>query len=228
MGFWHVVMELFIDNGVDLLTMEKAFLIFAWIGFSSSIYAASQTNGFLVFEIERDAYSTNGRTVSDVTERFKIPLTDEFLSNFKHGPIPYQSMGTGFLCRGGVPAGKSGGMSFAWWMHRTKDHRWYINMWSDGAEKVNGRVMGMGNPSCSQEITIAKLDDLWMRYTLSFVNIPGGVNVGFTAKFEPAKDIVSEKTMLTPPVKRADGSMLFIGGDQSKQPINLDCLFQED
>jgi hypothetical protein len=86
----------------------------------------------------------------------------------------------------------------------------------------------MGNPKCQQEIVINKLEDLWMSYMLSFQNVPGGLNVSFTARFVSTKEMQSEKPMFIPPVKKADGSMLFIGDDQSKQPINLDCLFQED
>jgi hypothetical protein len=209
--------------------MKKVFLIFAWIGFSISIYAAGQTNGFLVIEINRFAYSMNsGRSTSDVTQRFKVPLTDEFLSNFKDSPLPHQSMGTGFLCRGGNLKVKNGSTSFAWWIHRTTDHRWAINMWGSGSERVNGRELGMGNPNCSQDIVINNLDDLWMRYMLSFQNVPDGLNVSFTAKFETVKEMQSEKPMLIPPVRKSDGSMLFIGDDQSKKPINLDCLFQEN
>jgi hypothetical protein len=76
--------ELSNDNGVDFRITKKLFLIFAWIGFSISIHAAGQTNGFLVIEISRYTYSMNApRSTSDVTQRFKVPLTDEFLSNFK-------------------------------------------------------------------------------------------------------------------------------------------------
>jgi hypothetical protein len=209
--------------------MKRVFFIFAGIGFSILNCAAGQTNGFLVIEIDRDAYSTySGRSHSDMTQDFKIPLTDEFFSNFKNGPILKQSMGTGFLCRGGDLKTNNGSTSFAWWIHRKTDHRWYINMWAGGAENVNGRELGSGNPSCSQEIVINKLDDLWMRYMLGFENYPKGLSVSFTARFETAKEMQSEKPMLIPPVKKADGAMLFIGDDQSSGGIYLDCLFQED
>jgi hypothetical protein len=186
------------------------------------------TNGFLVIEINRYAYSMNsGRSTSDVTQRFKVPLTDEFLSNFKYGPTS-ERMGTGFSVSGGNLKAANGSTGFAWGIHRMTDHRWSIGMWGGGTEKVNGRELGMGNPGCSQDIVINKLEDLWMRYMLSFGNVPGGLNVSFTARFESAKEMQSEKPMAVPPVKKADGTMLFIGDDQSKQPINLECQFQED
>jgi hypothetical protein len=204
--------------------MKKVFLIFAWICFSSSIFAAGQTNGFLVIEIDRFVWSTS----SNLTQHFKIPLTDEFLSNFKHGPSR-QSMGTGFMCRGGSLKAKIDSTSFIWWIHRTADNRWAVNMWGRGTEDVNGHELAMGNPSCSQDVVINKLDDLWMRYMLSFSSHPHeGLNVSFTAKFETAKEMESEKPMSIPPVKKADGSMLFIGDDQSSQAVNIECQFQEN
>ena len=61
--------------------------------------SAADTNGFLVIEIGRDVYNTwqGGSTEPEVKQSFKIPLTPEILSNFKHLPND-NSAGSGFCC----------------------------------------------------------------------------------------------------------------------------------
>ena len=66
---------------------------------------ARETNGFLVFEIDRVPWHSAG---SEIKQKFKVPLTAEFLSNFRHLPSQ-NSMGTGFGCGGGNPKTSPGG-----------------------------------------------------------------------------------------------------------------------
>jgi len=71
---------------------------------------AQEPNGFLVFEIDRVPWHSAG---SEIKQKFKVPLTAEFLSNFSHLPSQ-NNMGTGFCCGGGNLKTSQGGTRFAW------------------------------------------------------------------------------------------------------------------
>src|SRR5262249_44805856 len=145
--------------------------------------AAADTNGFLVFKIERFAYSTkDGKsTEPEIKQSFKIPLSSEFLSNFKN--LPNQnSQGTGFCCTSDFKEPQSNAPHFMWWLERTTtNHYWYIHMWAS-----------LRNPSTTQSVTIKNLEDLDMSYQDSYVNMPKGVNVSFSAKYMSAEEMQHE------------------------------------
>lgn len=182
--------------------------------------AASDTNGFLVFKIGRLAYSTtNGSAISpEIEQAFKIPLTPEFLSNFKHLPIPWKSQGTGFCCGGRIEKIPDGGFNvgFTWWLERTSDHRWHIHIW------------GSMNPTATQSVTIKNLEDLDMSYLASYVNMTNGVNESFDVKYMSADAIQHEGPIPTASVTRADRSELFKADRLTNCPEVLSGLFQEN
>src|SRR5580692_1690276 len=87
--------------------------LLSFIVLSPPIYASVQTNGFLVFEIGRYTYSDqNG---SNIQQRFKVPLTEDFMSNFRGVP-GQNSMGTGFWCSGGNLKTSEDSTRFMWWI----------------------------------------------------------------------------------------------------------------
>jgi hypothetical protein len=177
-----------------------------------------ETNGFLVFEVERVSWHNDG---SEIKQKFKVPLTEEFLSNFKH--LPNQnSSGTGFCCSGG-----DGGTQFMWWIRKTADNRWSINMWGEGLETIDGITVSSRNPKSSQSLVIKRLEDLDMSYMLSYLNKFDGINISFTAKYVAAKDIDADGSIPTAPVQKADRSILFKGDDLKNYPLEVSCLFQE-
>lgn len=184
--------------------------------------AASDTNGFLVFKIDRLAYSTrtNGNVNGpEIEQAFKVPLTPEFLSNFKHLPSQ-NSEGTGFCCSGHIEKipDNDVNFSFMWWLERTSDHRWYIHMW--------GFHM---NPAATQSVTIRNLEDLDMSYQASYEHMPtGGVNVQFSAKYMSADEMRHQGPIPTASVTRADRSELFKGDSLTNCPAVLRGLFQEN
>ena len=191
--------------------------------FSLCANAQAQTNGFLVFEVDRVNFHTQG---TEIKQRFKVPLTEEFMSQFKN--LPNQnSSGTGFYCVGGEPRSAAGSTRFMWWIRRTEDDRWAINMCGQGVETINGVKVGSMNPKTSDHMTIKRLDDLDMSYQISYLNKFDGVNVSFTAKYVPAKGIDADGAIPNVPVKKADQSELFKGDDLSKLPLELHCAFQE-
>lgn len=60
------------------------------------------TNGFLLIEIDRLVYNRrNDTSESNLTQRFKVPLTEEFMSNFTRAPDQH-SQETGFRCAGEI------------------------------------------------------------------------------------------------------------------------------
>lgn len=191
--------------------------------FSSLAHAVADTNDFLVFEIDRAVWGGPGR--SETVQKFKVPLTEEFFSNFKNVQST-NSMGTGFVCGGTIFATNQGMTRFTWWIRKTADHRWAINMWGDGFETVNGLKVGSGNQT-SQYVTIKSLDDLDMSYLISYINRYDGVNVAFSAKVVPSEKVNASPPIPTVPVRKADKSIFLKGDDQSKLPVKLDCLFQE-
>ncbi len=83
------------------------------------------------------------------------------------------------------------------------------------------------NPNVTQSMTIKRLEDLDMSYQQSFVNKYDGVNVQFSAKFVPVKDIEADGIIPTAPVRKADRTMLFKGDDMGNKTIQLQCIFQE-
>jgi hypothetical protein len=190
---------------------------------------AVETNGFLVFEVERLAF-TGARNQSDIKQSFKVPLTEEFMSNFKRVPSQHSS-GTGFLCSGGNLKTSDGSTRFMWWIRKTTDNRWRINMWGEGIETINGVTVSSRNPKTSQNLVIRQWEDLDMSYMLSYgggFNPSGGnMNISFTAKYVTAKDIQADGPIPAAPVEKADHSELFKGDGSSNLPLEISCLFQE-
>ena len=188
--------------------------------------AGSQKNGFLVFEVNRCSYAQGNGAGSSVRQSFKIPLSVEFLSQFKNVPSQ-NSSGTGFYCAGGALKGAEGSTAFMWWIRKTGDSRWEINMWGEGVETIDGMKLYSRNPKSSQYTKIKQWEDLDMTYMLSYVGKVRGMNIIFKARYVAAKDIDSEGVIPALPVKRSDQSELFKGDDVGKFPLQLRSGFQE-
>ena len=193
----------------------------------TSTNSAVETNGFLVFEIERFAYAEGHKGGSEIKQKFKVPLTEEFLSNFKHLPSQHSS-GTGLVCAGGNSNANDGKTHFLWWLQKTADNRWAINMWGEGDETINGVTRSSRNPAVSQSLIIKRLEDLDMTYQQSYVYNYDGINISFTAKYVAAKDIDADGTIPAAPVQKADGSILFKGDNLKNYPLEISCRFQEN
>jgi hypothetical protein len=215
----------------NMKSIRLCFLAIAFFLVSIGFVGAVETNGFLVFEVERYPYNTAGpANSSHIQQRFKVPLTEEFMLNFKHVPSQ-NSSGTGFCCQGGNLKTSEGSTRFMWWIRKTADNRWRINMWGEGIETIKGITMNSRNPKTSQNLTIKRWEDLDMSYMLSYgggFNPPGGsMKISFSAKYVTAKDVETDGPILAAPVQKADHSELFKGDDLSKLPIEIRCLFQE-
>ena len=186
----------------------------------------TKLNGFLVFEVGRYTYSEGHTGGSEIKQKFKVPLTEEFMSNFKH--LPNQnSSGTGFCCNGGDLKTNNGSTRFIWWIRKTADSRWSINMWGEGAEMIDGVTVSSRNPKSSQSLIIKRLEDLDMSYMLSYLNKFDGINISFTAKYVAAKDIDVDGPIPAAPVRKADRTALFKGDGLKNYPLEISCLFQE-
>jgi hypothetical protein len=185
-----------------------------------------QTNGFLIFEVDRFTYTEGNPRGAKVKQSFKVPVTPEFTSQFKNVPSQNGS-GTGFYCSGGSLKGAHGSTAFTWWIRKTADNRWAINMWGRGVENIKGTKVSSWNPSTSQYLTIKRWEDLDMTYMLSYVSKYDGMNITFRAKYVAATDIDADADIPTAPVKRSDQTQLFKGDDSSKLPLELRCGFQE-
>ena len=188
---------------------------------------AGETNGFLVFELDRYAYGDGHRGGSEIKRKFEVPLTEEFLANFSVSPNGTLA-GTGFCCGAGHswPSTHDATFGFTWWLNQTPDHRWYVHMWGEGTEKIKGVTISSGNPGVTQGLTIKRLEDLDMSYQQSYVNEYDGVNVQFSAKYVAAKDIDAEGPMFTASVRKGDRTMLSKGDNPGNDPIQLFCVFQ--
>jgi hypothetical protein len=210
----------------NMKSIRLFFLAIAFLLVSTAIVGAVETDGFLVFEVERYTYPpafTEGPTNSShIQQRFKVPLTEEFMSHFKNVPSQNRS-GTGFCCKGGNLKTSESSTRFMWWIRKTADNRWSINMWGEGFETIKGVTMGSRNPRTSQNVTIKRWEDLDMSYMFSY----DGMNISFKAKYVTAKDIEAEGTIPAAPVQNADHSELFKGDGLSNLPLEISCLFQE-
>jgi hypothetical protein len=206
--------------------MKTLLVTLAFISFSPLTYAAAESKGFLVFEIDRYTYAFGVKGGSEIKQSFKIPLTEEFISNFKNVPSQ-NSMGTGFWCNGGNLKTNDGSTRFMWWIHKTANHRWSINMWGEGVETVKGVNVQSRNPKVSQDLRIKNWEDIDMQYMLSYVNKSDGINISFKAKYVTAEDIKADGSVPTAPVQKADRSPLFKGDDLSNFPVEINCGFQE-
>jgi hypothetical protein len=188
----------------------------------------TEPKGFLVFEIERYLYSTRngkGEQDGDLKQSFKVPLTPEFMANFKELP-GQNSSGTGFYCRAGNSKSDSTGTGFMWWIRRTADHRWAINMWGKGTEAIAGVKLNSANCNVSQNVTIRNWEDLDMNYMLSFFSKDKGLNVSFTAKYLTAQEMKTAGPIPTAPVETADHSIIFKSENPAQSPIQIECGFQ--
>jgi hypothetical protein len=203
--------------------MKTLLFALALSAFSLCANVEAQTNGLLVFEVDRDNWHTQG---TEVKQRFKVPLTEEFMAQFKNLPN-HNSSGTEFCCMGGEAKSAVGSTRFIWWIRRTEDNRWAINMWGQGVETINGVKVASMNPKTSQCMTIKRIEDLDMTYQVSYLNNFDGMNVSFKAKYMPAKEIDADGPIPNAPVKKTDQSELFKGDDPSKFPLELRCMFQE-
>jgi hypothetical protein len=188
------------------------------VGSSHLAYAASGTNGYLVFEVERHSYSSGNTHPPDIHQKFKVPLTEGFMSNFKHSPNQNS---------GGNVKTNQGSTRFMWWIRKTADNRWRINMWGEGVETINGFTASSRNPKTSQNITVNRLEDIDMAYLLSYLNNLDGINVSFTAKYVSSEDIKTEGNIPAAAVRKADGTELFKGDDLKNFPLEVSCIFQE-
>ena len=125
-------------NSNSILTsrhnMKTLFWTLAFICISPLTHAADGAKGFLVFEIGRSTWSEGTKGGSNTNQKFKIPLTEEFISNFKR-VTSQNSVGSGLWCNGGDRNSSEGSTRFMWWVRKTTDHRWSINMWGEGVEK---------------------------------------------------------------------------------------------
>jgi len=186
----------------------------------------TNTNGFLVFEVDRYTYTEGHTGDSEIKQRFKVPLTEEFISNFKHVPSQ-NSSGTGFCCSGGNLKTNDGSTRFTWWLVKAADNRWMIHMWGMGFETINGVAVNSENPNVTQRLTIKRLEDLDMTYMQSYVNKYDGINISFTAKYVTAKDIDADGPIPAVPVRKADRTELFKGDDLRQCPLKVSCIFQE-
>jgi hypothetical protein len=207
--------------------MKKLLLLLVLIANVLPAGAAVETNGFLVFELDRYAYAEGHHGGSEIKRKFKVPLTEEFFANFTHAPKETID-GTGFCCGAGRRWTNTNDASFGftWWLNQTADHRWYIHMWGEGTEKIKGVMVSSGNPGVTQSLTIKQLEDLDMSYQQSYVNAYDGVNVQFSAKYVPTKDIEAEGPIFTAPVRKTDRTMLFKGDNSENDPIQFFCVFQ--
>ena len=196
------------------------FLAFSLLHVSTGIVGAGETNGFLVFEVER--YTKGATSESKIQQKFKVPLTEEFMSFFKKSPSQ-SSSGTGFCCNGGNLKASEGSTRFIWWIRKTADNRWGITMWGEGVETIKGVTITSRNPKASQNVTIKKWEDLDMGYMLSYE----GMGISFKAKYVTAKDIEADGHIPAAPVQKADHSELFKGDDLNSFPLEIRCLFQE-
>ena len=127
--------------------MKSIRLIFPAIAFlfvSTGIVEAIETNGFLVFEVGRYTYTQRDGRASGpiIQQRFKVPLTEEFMSHFEN-----VRPGFGFCCRGGNLKSDERSTAFAWWIRKGADNRWRISMWGSGVETINGLKMDAARPT---------------------------------------------------------------------------------
>lgn len=205
-------------------SMRLFFLATALLVVSTGIVRAIETNAFLVFEVDRYIYAASDGRASGprIQQRFKVPLTEEFMSQFKNGPSR-NSSGTGFCCQGGSLKTDQGSTGFTWWIRKAADNRWHINIWSQGVETIKGVRQNSPRPATSQNMTIKRWEDLEMSYMLSYP----GLNISFTAKYVAAGDIEADVTIPAAPVRKADRAVLFEGDDLSLFPLEISCLFQE-
>jgi hypothetical protein len=200
------------------------------ISFTAS--ATFETNDFLVFEVDRYTSTEGSAGDAEIKQKFQVPLTAEFMSNFKR-VSSQTSMGSEFFCSGGSLANTPGSTQFTWWMHRTADDHWSIRVWGMGFETVKGIPVNSMNPNVTQCMTIKKLEDLDMSYNLSYVNMYDCVNISFGAKYMTAKDIQADGFIPTATVRKAGGytnhyTNLFNGDIPTNCPIIFRCAFQED
>ena len=211
--------------------LKALLFLIGLIVLSPSTFAAGETNGFLLIEVDRYPYSQKdgGPNGAHIQQSFKVPLTAEFMSQFKNLPVPRKSMGTGFYCGGGNLKKDVGSTGFSWWIHRTADNRWSINMWGKGSETVDGAKLDAPYPTASQSVKIKELPDLDMAYQLSFYGRSNGngMNVSFAVKYVSAKDAKTLDGVPVTPVQKTDRSMLFKGDDQSGLPVEMKCGFQD-
>ncbi len=209
-------------KSIRLSSLALAFLLV-----STGVVGAVETNGFLVITIERLAYA-GPTNQSDIKQSFKVPLTEEFMSNFKHVPSQ-RSSGTGFWCNGGDLKTIDGSTRFMWWIRKTTDNRWRINMWGEGVETINGVTVSSHSPKTSQNLIIRRWEDLDMSYMLTYGGnlSPSSMNISFRARYVTAKDIEADGPVPAAPVQKPDRSKLFKGDDLSKFPLEIRCGFQE-
>lgn len=187
---------------------------------------AADPAGYLVIKVTRYTYNENYTVTSGSAQSFKVPLTVEFMSNFKH--LPNQnSSGTGFCCGVGNSDPAQGGPSFVWWIRKTNDDRWAINMWGHDIETVDGVKIDSGRPGRSENLTIKNWECLDMAYPLTFTRGHDGIKVQFTARYISAKDTKTLDPIPDARVLRANRSPLFLGDDPKPQPLKITCIFQE-
>src|SRR5439155_21003765 len=136
--------------------------------------------------------------------------------NFKRVPSQ-NSSGTGFCCVSGKLKTRPGSTGFVWWIRKTTDNRWWINMWGEGSETIKGVKRASRDPKISQDLGLKRWEDLDMRYMLSYDDM----SISFRAKYVTVKDIEAYGRIPAAPVEKADHSELFKGDDLSRLPLEI-------
>ena len=193
--------------------------------------ADNEPKGYLVFGIDRFVYLGSDTKGMETKQEVKVPLTAEFMANFKN--LGNQTrMGTGFYCLNARLDG-NGGTGFAWNIHKTNpyDNRWAITVWADGGEEINGARATARNPSVQENFVVRNLEDIEMNHMVSYsggLNPRGGVNVSFSVKYVSADDHKTLDSIPAAEVKKANGKVLFKGGDAASSSGHMSFSFQED
>jgi hypothetical protein len=160
---------------------------------------AAGTNGFIVFEISRNAYKPQpGSKTSNYMHQYKLALTDDFLRNFRCPSSP-DSDGTQFYCGGGSLTNTL----FSWCLEKTIDHRWRIQMYGLRFETIYGTNFYSMDPICTQSMVIDRLEDMDMSYQLSCVRGYDRLNFQFSTRYVTPHDINSYGAIPDAPVAKA-------------------------
>jgi len=202
-------------------------LLFACLALLSPLVARAEIKGYVVFEIDRGPYQLSKGSTPEIKRSFKVALSDEFLARFRH-KAGQNSSGTGFCFNGGNLTNVPDSTRFMWWIRQSSDGRWAINVWGKGSEIIDGVKISSWNPGSSQSLLIRNWEDLDMSSMLSYDGADShGLNVAFTVRYVPAKDLPQEKQIPTIPVHGENRSELIKGDDLSHCPIGASCSFQE-
>jgi len=68
-------------------------------------------------------------------------------------PDTFLSSRRKICCNGGNLKTNAGSTRFMWWIRKTTDNRWAINLWGEGVETISGVTVSSRNPKTSQNLT---------------------------------------------------------------------------